>query len=163
MKGMRFVAVFVITVSETPPLMRTVIVPGAASVLMGMTYCLSVSSVLAIYSRRRYRQMNNLNSIVIEGVVSGTLKLYGRGKYKRCSFTLSSLRCWYPDGKIVRKQETRVGVMIRDTKLVEVAVEQATDGHDVRVVGRLANVEQGGGIYIEAEHVEYRPEPKDRR
>jgi hypothetical protein len=106
--------------------------------------------------------MYNLNSIVFEGVIDGTPILYGRGKTKRCSFTLSSLRCWYQDGKIVRKQETRVGVMIRDTKLVEAAAEKAKDGHDVRVVGRLANVEQGGGIYIEAEHVEYRPEPKDK-
>jgi hypothetical protein len=104
--------------------------------------------------------MNNLNSILLEGVIDGTLTLYGRGKAKRCSFGLSSLR-EVREGKNIKKQETRVGVMIRGAS-AEVAVEQARDGRGVRVVGRLANVEQGGGIYIEAEHVEYRPEPKDR-
>jgi single-stranded DNA-binding protein len=102
--------------------------------------------------------MNNLNSILLEGVIDGTLTLYGRGKTKRCSFGLSSLR-YVKEKKDV--QETRVGVMLRG-KLAEAAAERARDGRGVRVVGRLANVEQGGGIYIEADHVEYRPEPKDR-
>jgi hypothetical protein len=101
--------------------------------------------------------MNNLNSIVFEGFIDGTLTLYGGGKTKRCSFGLSNLR-EVREGKNIKKQEIRVGVMIRDTKMVEAAVEKARDGRGVRVVGWLANVEQGGGIYIEAEHVEYRPE-----
>jgi hypothetical protein len=105
--------------------------------------------------------MNNLNSILLEGVIDGTLKLYGRGKDKHCSFALSNSR-EVREGKSIKKQETRVGVMIRGTKMVEVAVEKAKNGRGVRVVGRLANVEQGGGIYIEAEHVAYQPEPKDR-
>jgi hypothetical protein len=107
------------------------------------------------------RKMSNLNSILIEGVIDGTLTLYGRGKTKRCSFALSSLR-HVREGETTKKQETRVGVMIRGTKMVEAAIENAKDGRGVRVVGRLANTEQGGGIYIEAEHVEYRYEPKDR-
>jgi single-stranded DNA-binding protein len=105
--------------------------------------------------------MNNLNSVLLEGIIDGTLTLRGRGKTKRCSFGLSSLR-YVMEGKSIKKQETRVGVMIRG-KSADVAVEQARNGRGVRVVGRLANVEQGGGIYIEAEHVEYRPEPKEER
>jgi hypothetical protein len=106
------------------------------------------------------RKMNNLNSILLEGVIDGTPRLYGKGKGKGCSFALSSLR-HVREGESIKKQETRVGVMLRG-KLAEAAAEQAMDGRGARVVGRLANTERGGGIYIEAEHVEYRHEPKDR-
>jgi hypothetical protein len=43
--------------------------------------------------------------------------------------------------------------------MVKSAVKNAYDGRGVRVVGRLTSNEDGG-IYIEAEYVEYHPEPK---
>jgi TolB-like protein len=48
--------------------------------------------------------------------------------------------------------------MIRNVKLAEVVETKARDGRGVRVVGRLA--EDNSGIYVEAEHIELRPEPK---
>jgi hypothetical protein len=103
--------------------------------------------------------MNHLNSILLEGVVSSELAIIGRGKAKRCSFALSSL---HRDSVKKMKAETHIGVMVRDTVMVETAIAKARNGRGVRVVGRLANVEQGGGIYIEADHVEYRPEPGNK-
>jgi hypothetical protein len=101
--------------------------------------------------------MNHLNSILLEGTVSGKPDVAGKGKAKRCTFALSSLRRDRLKGV---KTETRVGVMIRAANLVEAAIKNAHDGRGVRVVGRIANTEAGGGVYIEADHVEYRPEPK---
>jgi hypothetical protein len=102
--------------------------------------------------------MNNLNSILLEGTVSGgPCVVKERGM--RCSFVVSSLHC-FKDGKHMKKQETRVWVMIRNPNLVDVALVKAGDGRGVRVVGRIA-MDEDGGIYIEADHVEYRPEPKD--
>jgi hypothetical protein len=61
-------------------------------------------------------------------------------------------------GKSKKEQRTRVRIMIRNVKLAEVVKTKARDGCGVRVVGRLA--EDNSGIYIEAEHIEFRPEPK---
>jgi hypothetical protein len=41
--------------------------------------------------------------------------------------------------------------------MVERAVKSAYDGRGARVVGRIAS-DEDGCIYLEAEHVEYRPE-----
>jgi single-stranded DNA-binding protein len=105
--------------------------------------------------------MNNLNSVLIEGAVSGGLTMVKTGKEVCCSFAVSSLR-YFKDGKRIEEQETRIGVMVRGIKLVEAAVIKARDGRGVRVVGRLANTEKGGGVYIEADHIEYRPEPESK-
>jgi hypothetical protein len=104
------------------------------------------------------KKMNHLNSILLEGTISGKPRVDGEGNTKRCSFVLSSLR----RDRLRVETETRVAVMLRDINLVEAAIKNARDGRGVRVVGRLANTEAGGGVYIEADHVEYRPEPRGR-
>jgi hypothetical protein len=107
------------------------------------------------------KAVDNLNSVLIEGIVSGGLTMVKTGKEVCCSFAVSSLR-YFKDGKRIKEQETRIGVMVRDIKLVEAALIKARDGRGARVVGRLANTEKGGGVYIEADHVEYRPEPESK-
>jgi hypothetical protein len=49
--------------------------------------------------------------------------------------------------------------MLRNTNLVQGATKNAYAGRGVRVVGRIAS-DEDNNIYIEAEHIEYRPEPK---
>lgn len=104
--------------------------------------------------------MNNLNSILLEGTVSGKPGVNGRGETKRCSFVVSSLRYLREEGK-VKERETRVWIIIHNPNMVKAAIENAYDGRGMRVVGRIAD--DGEGIYIEAEHVEYRPEFKKKK
>jgi hypothetical protein len=92
--------------------------------------------------------MNNLNSILLEGVVSGDPARVGKGASKCCSFIVSSVH---------GTQEVRVRVLVRKENLVKAACTNAYNGRGIRVVGRIADDEQHD-IYIEAEHVEYRPE-----
>jgi hypothetical protein len=103
--------------------------------------------------------MNNLNSILLEGIVSGKPCVAGKGETKRCSFVVTSSR--YVPGR-VSAQETRVWVMIRNSDRVKAALEHAYAGRGLRVVGRIAG-DEDGCIYIEAEHVEYRPEPNGKK
>jgi KaiC/GvpD/RAD55 family RecA-like ATPase len=105
--------------------------------------------------------MNNLNSVLLEGIISGNCCFAGKGALKRCSFVVSSMR-YTIQGKKLVGQETRVWVMIRESRLVDVATVQATDGRGVRIVGYLANDPEDNVVYIEAEHVEYRPEWTDK-
>jgi hypothetical protein len=105
--------------------------------------------------------VNDLNSVLIEGAVSGNINMIKTGKEVCCSFAVSSLQ-YFSDGKRIKERETRIGVMVRGIKLVEAAAIKARDGQGVRIVGRIASTEKGGGIYIEAEHIEYRPEPENK-
>jgi single-stranded DNA-binding protein len=105
--------------------------------------------------------LSNLNSVLIEGVVSGKPDITGKGREKFCSFVLSSLR-YFRNAKDVERRETRVWVMIRDANLVKAALERAYAGRGLRVVGRIAS-DEDGCTYIEAEHVEYRPEPNGKK
>jgi hypothetical protein len=109
----------------------------------------------------RKKRMNNLNSVLIEGTVSGSLNVVREQGVARCSFVLSSLRYLW-EGKTIQKQETRVWITLRNTKLVDGAIAKICGGRGVRVVGRLALDEEDNGLYIEAEHIEYRPEPGDK-
>jgi hypothetical protein len=101
--------------------------------------------------------MSNLNSLLIEGTVSGNAGVVKKRGKERCSFVISSLRC-FRDGESIKEQETRIWVMIRDAGLVKTAAVKACNGRGLRVVGRLASGEDGS-VYLEAEHVEYRPGP----
>jgi hypothetical protein len=103
--------------------------------------------------------MNHLNSVLLEGTVSGKICIAGKGTAKRGTFVLASLRSGCAKGV---REETRIWVMIRSPSLVAAAEAHAYNGRGVRVVGRLACGEDDNVPYIEADHVEYRPEMKDR-
>jgi hypothetical protein len=101
--------------------------------------------------------MSNLNSTLLEGTVYGDPVMTGEGDGTYCSFTVLSLRFLnHGTRKAPRmvRHETRVRVTVRGVKFAEVSAENAQDGRRVRVVGWLA--EDNDGLYIEAEHVEYR-------
>jgi hypothetical protein len=106
------------------------------------------------------KAVNNLNSVLIEGTVSGNLNIIKTGKEICCSFVVSSLQ-YFSGGKRIKERETRVWVMLRNTKLVKVAAVKIRDGRGVRIVGRLAADEGDNALCVEAEHLEYRPEPED--
>jgi single-stranded DNA-binding protein len=99
-----------------------------------------------------------LNSILIEGIVSGNPGLVKEKEAARCSFVICNTR-YVMDRKKMRTKETRVQIMVRDAKLAEVAEAKAREGRRARVVGRIA--EGKSGIYIAAEHIEYNPYPID--
>jgi hypothetical protein len=105
--------------------------------------------------------LNDLNSILLEGTVSGKPCVDGEGEAKRCSFVVSSLR-YVENGENTRKQETRVCVMVRNSAMVQAVLKHVYDGRNLRIVGWIA-VDEDGCVYIEAEHVEYRPEPSDKK
>jgi hypothetical protein len=102
---------------------------------------------------------SNLNSVLLEGVVSGSPNVVKEEGNVRCSFVVSSFHA-LQEGKHVRRQETRVWVMIRDTKKAKTAALKACDGCGVRIVGWLAiDVDEEDNVpHIVAEHIEYRPE-----
>jgi hypothetical protein len=102
--------------------------------------------------------MVNLNLILLEGTVSGKPGVVKEGGVERCSFVVSSLG-YVRAGKGVASRETRVWVMVRDPGLVKSAIQHAYDGRGMRAVGRLTS-DEDGDLYIEAEHIEYRPESK---
>jgi hypothetical protein len=102
--------------------------------------------------------VNNLNSVLLEGIIKGPVSREEVGKIRRFSFVLSSLHL-IRDGERAGTWETLVKVVLRG-KAGEAALKQAKDGRGVRIVGWLAGTEQSGGLYIEAEHIEYKPEPK---
>lgn len=99
--------------------------------------------------------MSDLNSVLLEGTLLGGLCVTGEGKETRCFFVVSSVRT-VPQQKHV--QETRIGVVIRDICLVKAAERNARCGRGIRVVGWLVCNKLDNRVYIEAEHVEYRPE-----
>jgi hypothetical protein len=104
---------------------------------------------------------SNLNSILIEGTVVGGAELVKVGGAKSCSLIMCSL-CCFKRGEAAQEQEIRIRIMIRDPGMVDAAIAHARDGRGIRVVGRIAYSKDDGVIYIEAEHVEYRPETKGK-
>jgi hypothetical protein len=106
--------------------------------------------------------MNNLNSILIEGQVSNNICPVEEDGVKRCSFVLSSMRRFKNDAGDVEAQETRVWCMVRNRDrekgLADTVIKNAYDGRGLRVVGRIACDPDDNAVYIEVEHVEFRPE-----
>jgi hypothetical protein len=104
--------------------------------------------------------MNDLNSILIEGVVSDELFTVKETDGYVChSFSLCNERKSFANKGCAKTKtkKTRVQVMVRG---VESKVEKvkARVGHKARIVGRI--VEDKGTVYIEAEYIEYLSKPK---
>jgi hypothetical protein len=102
---------------------------------------------------------SDLNSVLLEGTVSGMPCVADENGEKRCSFVMSSLRGEYNrNGKLVRNYETRIRIVITSSARAKAAMENARTGRGLRVVGRLAGTAEDNNICIIAEHVAYRPE-----
>jgi single-strand DNA-binding protein len=111
--------------------------------------------------------MNNLNSILIEGILvrDPLLRTTSKGT-SLCTFSLASNRFFKQDSGL----EKEVGFFDVETwaKLAEHCYNQGRKGRGVRVVGRLKQSRWTGQdgktharISIVAEHVEFRPEVKN--
>lgn len=101
--------------------------------------------------------MDDLNSILIEGRVSGELSIVNDGGIRRASFLLRSRRARRV-GKDTVDQNTRIRAVLYKSRLIEGAIIGVRDERRLRIIGRLTEDAYDGGICINVEHIEYRPE-----
>lgn len=102
--------------------------------------------------------MNNLNSILLEGeLVTEPVLTYTKAGAAKTSYNVLSKRFYKQEEKI-EEENTVVNVVTRG-RHAEVNKEYLSKGRGVRVIGRIAS--NGTGLYIEAEHVEFKPKLQD--
>jgi len=112
--------------------------------------------------------MNNLNSILIEGTLTGDpLCRTTADGVLVCTFEIASSRCERIEGSQGEfKKEVSHFNIETEGKLSEVVKGKGKKGRGVRVVGRLKSYARNSGfmqpyiVAIVAEHVEFRPEFK---
>ncbi len=98
---------------------------------------------------------NNLNSIILEGVVDGEVGLWDTDKSKEGLFELLSTRTVLNAEKTGREETIlKVPVYVYG-HLAETCQQYLKKGKGVRVVGRLDRY-PGNTLAIHAEHVEFR-------
>jgi len=95
--------------------------------------------------------MNNLNSILIEGIVSEGANFIEHKDFCLCQFSITSKR-YGDDGKAYKP--TRVAIEAH-RKLAIACKDKAIVNTSIRIVGRLEN-DSSGKIYVLAEHIEFR-------
>jgi len=102
--------------------------------------------------------MNNLNSILIEGVASYVEEVMQGNTF---SFNIESHR-YTKDKKteVVTVHKVDVPIVCNGT-LALVAKANITKGRGVRVVGRIDAYGSIAGLCVWAEHIEFRPENKE--
>ena len=105
--------------------------------------------------------MNNLNSLIIEGIVeSNPVITISKKGTPICSFTLISKRMFKEDGVL---QEDTVTVTIETwARLAELCGEHCTKGRSIRIVGRLKQNMTNGNVGVIAEHIGFKPIAKNR-
>ena len=104
--------------------------------------------------------MNNLNSLLIEGIVESkpVITLSEKGTLI-CIFTLVSKRIFKEDGV---SQEDTVTVTIETwAMLAELCGEHCTKGRSIRIVGRLKQNMTNDNVGVIAEHIEFKPIAKN--
>ena len=98
--------------------------------------------------------MNDLNSVLIEGVIEGEIARSIEKSF--CDFTVKSHRACRKDGEI--KEIDSFFYITTNGGLACKMIEDLTENQKVRIVGRL---QQGkGGVIILAEHIELKPPKK---
>jgi single-strand DNA-binding protein len=111
-------------------------------------------------------QVNNLNSILIEGnLVKDPELSYTPKGTAVCKFTVACNRAFKQDDQL--QKEVSFFDVSTWTRLAEVCAEYLKKGRGVRVVGRLkqdkwtdADGKPHSRIFIVAEHVEFKPQFK---
>jgi len=109
--------------------------------------------------------MNNLNSVLIEGTIIGEAKFETE---TMCRFPMVTNRYHNDNGRI--ELEATPITIEANKKIAEYCKNHMHNGRGVRVVGRLKEISIYDGehkivfgkIIIEAEHIEFRPEPKEQ-
>jgi len=111
--------------------------------------------------------MNNLNSVLIEGVVVSSPQLSETAKGKSfCEFVIASRRCFKDAAKDGALNEAVSFIRIEAyEKLAETCCKTAKRGRYIRVVGRLKQTGWTGEgemrypkIVLSVEHIEVRPD-----
>ena len=103
--------------------------------------------------------MEFLNSILIDGVLTDDPHLdYTPHGSARCIFFLKSTRTVKETTQEVMREECGLYQIQTTGRLAEVCADYLKTGRSVRVVGRLCSVAEL--VYIHAEHVEFKPQPK---
>jgi single-strand DNA-binding protein len=105
--------------------------------------------------------MNNLNSVLIEGIATSNAKFESEGV---CRFSIKSNRFHNNDGEI-EKEVTPITVEVQG-KLAETCKLMIHKGRGLRAVGSLKQISKyysGHKIFVPqliimAEHVEFKPE-----
>jgi len=98
--------------------------------------------------------MNNLNSVLIEGLVIADPELsYSESGAAVCRFKVASHRAYKEEEQAV--EEVSHFDIATHVRLAEVCAEYLKKGRGVRIVGRLK--QDGEKVLIEAEHVEFKP------
>jgi single-strand DNA-binding protein len=103
--------------------------------------------------------MNDLNSVLIEGTLIKDAEIINENGLTVCKFTLSSNHYIKKD-KNIDKIITFVNVEAW-SNLSENCYKKARKGIGVRVVGHLK--QDNNLIVVEAEHIEFRYEPKKKK
>jgi single-stranded DNA-binding protein len=96
--------------------------------------------------------MNNLNSVLLEGVFAGTPE-YSE-KENKCTFGVQTSRFNKVDGAITKKTNIFTATV---TGKMAAECAKRKKGSGVRVVGAL-DTDENNSVVIVAEHIEYRPE-----
>mgnify|MGYP001691141976 FL=1 len=104
--------------------------------------------------------MNNLNSLLIEGIVgSDSVVTMSEKGTTICTFTLISKRMFKEDGV---SQEDTVTVTIETwARLAELCGKHCTKGRRIRIVGRLKQNMTNGNVGVIAEHIGFNPIAKN--
>lgn len=104
--------------------------------------------------------MNNLNSLLIEGIVGSkpVVTLSEKGS-PICIFTLISKGMFKEEGVL---QEDTVTVTIETwARLAELCGEYCTKGRSIRIIGRLKQNMTNGNVGVIAEHIGFNPIAKN--
>jgi len=96
--------------------------------------------------------LNHLNSILLEGVIEDQITFSD----EKAFFAIVSNRFLKNKDEKFEKETTTVPVVVGGSNFVSVVREEGHKGRGMRVVGRIA--ERMTGLYIEAEHIEFRPD-----
>jgi hypothetical protein len=99
--------------------------------------------------------MNDINSLIIEGVVSKGFKAISSNEGE---FTLTSKRTTKVGDNCFEEELTDVVVIVHGT-LFKYAQKYLDEDRGVRVVGRLCNI--NGGVQVIAEHFEVKSKTKN--
>ncbi|GHT98531.1 hypothetical protein FACS1894142_4970 [Spirochaetia bacterium] len=110
--------------------------------------------------------MNNLNSVIVEGVLVDKPAFQDTNGKPFCSFSIASNQFYRVKSKI-EKEVSHFDVEVYG-KLAESCQKLGKKGRGVRVVGRLmqkkwtdAKGKEQSKIIIVAEHIEFRPDLED--
>ena len=102
--------------------------------------------------------MNTLNSVLIEGVVSGEPKAsVADGGVAICTFQLQAERCARVED-VVDTDVSRYTIRTSG-RLADACIKSIGSGTGVRVIGRL-HEDKELGVIIVADHIEWKPAVK---